>query len=360
MTIQYVDRPDLVDLGWGHPAPALLPVDEWRAAAGKALDVEALTYGFGTGPASLKDFIAGRLDVTDALSPVHEQICVTAGASAGLELVTGLLAPPGATVLVDSPTYHLALRILADRDVTVRPLDLSRPLPAAALLYAVPTFANPTGRSMSMERRVALVDACAGKDITIVEDDTYREMSYVDSVPPSLWSLNPRGVVRVGSFAKSVAPGLRLGYLTAWPEFVARIADRGHVDSGGGLNHATAMTMAEFGRSGAFEAHLRRILPVYRQQRDVLVDAIARHVPAAELAVPDGGWFLWLRLPVDGDALLPVAERHGVSFVPGARFCVPPASGASFIRLSFSMLEPSLLEQGARRLGAAVHSLVFG
>jgi DNA-binding transcriptional MocR family regulator len=182
----------------------------------------------------------------------------------------------------------------------------------------------------------------------------------VDSAPPSLWSLNPRGVVRVGSFAKSVAPGLRLGYLTAWPEFVARIADRGHVDSGGGLNHATAMTMAEFGRSGAFEAHLRRILPVYRRKRDILVDAMARHVPAAELAVPDGGWFLWARLPVDGDALLPVAERHGVSFVPGARFCVPPAAGAPFIRLSYSMLEFSLLEEGARRLGTAVRALGFG
>jgi 2-aminoadipate transaminase len=358
VTIQYVGRPGIVDLGWGHPPASLLPVDAWRAATDTALrrdGGQALAYGHGIGPLALREFIAERLAKTDDHSPVPAEICVTAGASAGLELVTGMLAPPGSTVLVDSPTYHLALRILADRQVTVRALPPAGELPDASMVYLVSTFANPTGRSLEPDRRRRLVEACAAKDIPIVEDDTYREMSYVDRAPASLWSLDPHRVVRIGSFAKTVAPGLRLGYLTASPRFVSRVADLGVVDSGGGLNHTAAVTMAQFGRSGAFEEHIQKIIQVYRHQRDTLLGSLARHVPGT-VETPDGGWFLWLRLPdgVDADRLLPLAERHGVSFVPGTRFCVPPYTGASHIRLSFSMLDPTELEEGARRLGEAL------
>jgi 2-aminoadipate transaminase len=360
-SIQYLDRPGIIDLGYGLPVPAALPVSEWRAATDEALHTygwQALTYGYEAGPAPLVEWLCERLGETDAREPVPDEVFVTAGASQGIELVSAMLTRPGDAIVVDSPTYHLALRILADRDAELigAPADDEGIDPAATgalletlrrngrrvpLLYLVPTFANPTGVSLSVARRRALVEVARAAGTVIVEDDTYREIGYDGPPPQSLWSLDPRTVVRVGSFAKTVGPGLRLGFLTATPEFVARLVRRGYVHSGGGLNHATAFAMAVFGRSGGYAAHLDAVRDRYRGQRDALAGAL--DVPA-----PHGGWFVWLRLPagMSATALLPAAEAHGVSFVPGTRFYAGPG-GDDRIRLSFSMYEPETLVQAA-------------
>jgi len=194
-----------------------------------------------------------------------------------------------------------------------------------------------------------------------VEDDAYRELAYEGAAPPSLWSLAPgRGVIRVGSFSKTVAPGLRLGWITAEPELVRTLIDRGFVDSGGGLNHATALTMAVMGASGRYAEHVRGIRAVYRRQRDALVAALRVQAPALGATAPSGGWFLWLRLPPGmraGD-LLASAEEHAVGFLPGNRFYAPSSAavdaGHGHVRLSFSMFEPDVLTAGARRLGRAL------
>jgi 2-aminoadipate transaminase len=371
-TIQFVERPGILDLGWGHPSPASLPIDAWGAATEAALRKHgwrALTYGYANGPATLVEWLVERLGLVDGRPPVHDEILVTSGASQALELVSGLLAGPGRVVLVDSPTYHLALRILGDREAEVLPApadvhgidpdgvaDLVRLLGGrVSMVYLVPTYANPTGASLSLERRRALVDVAARAGIVIVEDDTYRELSFVDTAPPSLWSIADAGVVRVGSFSKTVAPGLRLGWLTAPPDFVRRLADRGFIDSGGGLNHTTALAMAEFGASGGYERHLATVRAAYRRRRDVLVKALRRQVPAA-FATPEGGWFLWLPLGdnVDADRLVTAAESRGMSFLSGARFFTRPAAGKHHARLSFSMLDEPHLEEAARRFGDAL------
>jgi 2-aminoadipate transaminase len=164
------------------------------------------------------------------------------------------------------------------------------------------------------------------------------------------------GVIRLGSFSKTVGPGLRLGWLTAEPSFVRTLAGRGFIDSGGGLNHTTAFTMAAFGASGGYADHVRAIKEVYRRNRDVLVAALRTELPAVHVPVPNGGWFLWLRLPsgVSATDLLAKAEARSVSFLTGSRFYVPPVSGGDHIRLSFSMYEPDLLAEAARRLGQAL------
>ena len=350
--VQFEHRPGILDLGWGHPRPSLLPVEAWARAGSEALQEygwQALTYGHAAGPAPLVDWIAAH--VGDA-SP--EQTFVTAGASHALALVTPLLARPGDVVLVDSPTYHLAFPILRDAGVRLAPApaDEHGVLPAkvakigAAFLYLVPTFGNPTGRSLPLDRRRELVEL----GLPIVEDDTYRELFYGAAPPPALWRLG-RGenVVRLGSFAKTVAPGLRLGWVNAAPSLIARLTGLGYVHSGGGVNHSVAMTMARFGASGAYAKHLTHVRERYRQQRDALGLG----------PKPGGGWFVWLRLPsgVDAATLLPVAERHGTSFVPGSAFHVDGDNGHDHVRLSFSHLPPDELTEAARRLTAAIRSV---
>jgi 2-aminoadipate transaminase len=377
--IQYAGARDVIDLGWGHPPGWALPTGQWAGAVEAALrrhGWRALTYGYGPGPAPLVGWLCPRLGRVDARPPRPEEVFVTAGASHGLDLVCAALTRPGDVVLVDSPTYHLALRIVADHGVEVigAPADddgvdpegvgaLLARLRAAGrrvpLLYLVPTFANPTGGCLPAERRTALVEVARRAGTAIVEDDTYRELAYGDRAPESLWSLSDgTGVVRLGSFSKTVAPGLRLGFLTAPPSTVELLARRGVVDSGGGVNHTTALAMAAFGESGEYDHHLDAIVTGYRQRRDALTQALRERLPAVSFRPPDGGWFVWLRLPrwATAGRLLAHAEAHGVSFLPGPRFYVA-GGGERHVRLAFSLFDPVALTEAARRLARALDEL---
>lgn len=374
---QFVHRPGLIDLAKGYPHPDALPVAAWAEAYARAVrrfGPDALMYGAGCGPGPLIDWLSehlGRTDGPAAVPPAH--LFVTAGASHALELICTLLVRPGDAVLVDAPTYHFALRILADHSDRLVPAPADArgvdPVATAALVrrlrgegrrvplfYLVPTFNNPSGRSLPPDRRAALVAELAGLT-TIVEDDTYRELGYDAPAPPSLYALaGGAGVVRVGSFAKTVAPGLRLGWITAAPQLVEALGSRGYVDSGGGVNHATAMAMAEFGATG-YAAHVAGVRARYAVQRDHLLGALARYAPGVEVVRPAGGWFAWLTLPPGTSApeLLPRAEAAGVSFVPGPTFHVD-GGGTGHARVSFAMLDPEPLAEGARRLGSVLAS----
>jgi 2-aminoadipate transaminase len=373
--LQYVDRPGLLDLGWGHPHPSLLPTDAWAAATTGALSTygwQALTYGYEPGPGPLREWIAGHLNATDG-GGEPDEIFVTAGASHALTLVCGALARPDDVVLVDSPTYHLAFGILRDQGVELvaapvdgggldpRALDeqivaLRRQGRRVPLLYIVPTFGNPTGHSLPDDRRRELVAVARREKVTIVEDDTYRDMVYEGGAPPSLWQLSDgQSVVRIGSFAKTVAPGIRLGWIQAAPDLVGRLARLGYVHSGGGVNHTTALAMAAFGASGAYRDHLTIIRREYATRRDTLVAALRRLPIRLDVPSPAGGWFVWLPLPAGRSAaeVLATAEEHGVSFMPGSTFHVTGADD-DHIRLSFSLLAPVELDEAARRLGVAL------
>jgi len=373
--VQFHAAADTIDLGWGHPHPAALPVDGWAEATHSALrryGGAMLTYGHAPGPGPLIEWLCHRLAEVDAVAPDPAQLFVTAGASHALELVTSLLCRPGDVVLVDSPTYHLALRVIADHRVDIVPAptgadgidpaataDLVRALlrqgRRVPMLYLVPTFNNPTGRCLPPAVRADLVESARRTGVTLVEDDTYRELAYSAPAPPSLFSLAETGtVVRIGSFAKSVAPGLRLGWVTAATPVVRALTARGYVDSGGGVNHASALALAEFAALGLYQRHVEALRARYRGQRDALVAAVRRQLPQAEFTVPAGGWFLWLRLPEEaaGTRLLPYARRAGVSYLPGRQFHVAD-TGHRYLRLSFSLFDPETLAEGARRLGAA-------
>ena len=381
--VQRTDRPGVIDLGWGHPDRALLPAEELREAVGAALarfGGDALTYGYTRGPGPLREWLAAYIARTEGRAPAPDEILITGGISQALDQVCTLLARPGDVALVESPTYHLAVRILREH-----PLDLV-PVPADGdglridalaatiaglrraglpprLLYTVPTYHNPTGASLSLERRRALVELAAAEGLLVIEDDAYRELAYDGPAPPSLWSLAPPGTVaRLGSFSKSVAPALRVGWLTADAATVARFADGGLLDSGGGVSHFAACVATAFCEAGRFEPQVARLRAAYRARRDALARALAEHLPpGCRWRAAAGGFFVWLRLPpgLDAEALLPHAVAAGVAYLPGAR-CHLDGGGADTLRLAFGLYPEDELAEAARRLGAVIRAASAG
>ncbi len=377
--VQLFLRPGIVEFAWGHPALDLLPVDGLSRAAQAALERDgpsALSYGAEQGPICLIEQARARLGRLEGVSPPPEQVMITGGTSQALDMLCTLLTQPGDTILVESPVYHLALRIFHDHGLELVPVPsdgeglrvdaLEETLVSlqdqgrrARWLYTVPTFNNPTGLTMEAERRRALAALVQREGLTVLEDDAYCDLWYDSPPPPTLYSQTPVGVVvRLGSFSKVLAPGLRLGWMVAAPEIVRRCAGSGMLDSGGGVNHFTAHVVATYIELGLLDEQVDKLRASYRQRRDVLLDAMASHLPeGCEWACPGGGFFVWLRLPpgVDSAALLPIAEAAGVSYVPGARF-YSGGGGERYCRLSFSLLSFDELHEGARRLGAALHS----
>lgn len=371
--IQHFRRPGMVEFTWGHPDPALFPNEDLARAADLALsgtDMTALCYGAVQGPGRLIHQLCAWLGQREAITPQPEQIFIAGGLSQGLDLLCTLYTAPGDAILVDSPTYHLALRVFRDHALELvpvagdedglRPDALGEALAAlrrrgrqARFLYTVPNFGNPTGATLPLTRRQAVAALAQESGITILEDDVYRHLWFEAPPPSPLSDLAPDHVIRLGSFSKLLAPGLRVGWLIASPEVVRRCAGSGLLDSGGGASHFAALVIAAFMELGLFDLHVEALRAAYRARRDLLCAALARHLPGdVHWQTPGGGFFVWVRLPegIDSAVLLPQAEAAGVSYVPGARFCADGA-GSRYIRLAFTLLAPDELEEGARRLG---------
>ena len=375
--VQIVHRPGVIDLGWGHPDPALLPVDGLRLAATEALDrhgAEALAYGSERGPGPLLRWLIGYLGRVEGVAPAADEIIITGGISQAFDQVCTLLTQPGDVVLVEQPTYHLAVRILREHPLELVPVasDVGGLQPEAVaeaitavrrtgrtprFLYTVPTFNNPTGVSLAAERRRALIDLAVAEGLLIVEDDAYRELFYDGPAPPSLWSIAPRGtVVRLGSFSKVVAPGLRLGFLTADAAIIERFRGGGLLDSGGGTTHFSANVAAAFCEAGCFEDQGAALRATYRARRDALAAALTEYLPeGVRWTLPAGGFFFWLDLPpgLDTNDLMARAAAGGVGYAPGSRFYVG-AGGERAARLAFGLYPKDQLIEAARRLGAVL------
>lgn len=374
-TIQLDIKPGVIDLAWGQPDPALLPVGDMRRAADKALDrygSDMLSYGADVGAGPLLAWLRERIEQKEGRDIAPDQIMITAGNSDALDQICTLFTQPVDVALVESPTYHLAVRILRDHHLDLVPIpldrdglqvdalkqtlaDLKRRGRRARLLYTIPTFHNPSGTSLSDSRRRALIELAAAEDFIIVEDDVYRELAYDGSAPPSLWSQAPDGVVlRMGSFAKALAPGLRLGWLNGKGKLIEKIARSGLRDSGGGVNHYAAMTVAAFCEAGSFDTQVERLRGEYRSRRDALTGALEEYLPEAKWDKPRGGFFIWVNMPegIDTTQLRSRADAHALGFIPGTRFCLDGRGGNS-LRLAFSLYPPEKLQEGARRLRAA-------
>ena len=337
----------------GVPAPECLALEELADCAHAAIvrdGATALNYGPAGGYAPLREWIADRHRVEP------ERVVLTNGSLQGFRFLAELLSPIG-TVIVEAPTYDRPLKILAELEAEVIcvPLDEEPAVNGGvAFLYTIPTFQNPTGRTLSKDRRKRLAER-ARDGLLVLEDDPYGLVRFEGKPPPTVFELaRGENVVYSSSFSKTIAPGLRVGYLVlpdALAERVVAAATASYITPA----LLSQATVYEFLRRGSFEPNLERINGLLRERRDAMVGALERHLPEATWDVPEGGYFLWVELP-DGIKATDL-RAEDVTFVPGSDFFCGPG-GESALRLAFSYESPAAIEEGVRRLASAVRAAI--
>src|SRR5215216_1926089 len=312
-TIQNKVPPDVIDLGLGDPSLSLLPLAIIHEAAQARLaqkDNSFLQYGAEQGEGHFRLALANFLIQGYGFEVKPESIFVTNGISNALDLICTLFTKAGDTIFVEEPTYFLALRIFADHHLKIISIDtdangliiesLEEKLTELQpkFLYLIPTFHNPTGATMSQERRNGLVELAKEHDFMIVADEVYHLLSYASEarkLPKSFAAYSDlENVISLGSFSKILAPGLRLGWLQAGPEKIKRFNTCGLLDSSGGLNPFTSAIVREVIESGGLDNNINKLINIYRSRLHVMNSALQEGLPDIEYIVPHGGYFFWL------------------------------------------------------------------
>ncbi|WP_410575121.1 PLP-dependent aminotransferase family protein [Amycolatopsis sp. cmx-4-61] len=368
--VQAVSPPGVVDLATGYLDPALFPVDLVRDAYTRALaefGSAALSYGDDRGVLALRAALAARAG--PPCGPGH--VLLTAGTSAALYLLATRLAQPGAVVFAEQRSYDLGCRLLADCGLRTWPvaMDSAGMDPQAlhdalgevralglppAFAYLIPTFHNPTGLVVPARRRRELLAVAARHGLLVVEDDAYAELPLTGAAEPSMGELaGYHGVIRLGTFSKTLAPGLRLGWLLTDPAVVSRLGGHGVFRSGGSPNHLASLAVTTLVESGAYDRHLNWLRNRLRTRRNALAAALeARLAGVADFTLPAGGYFLWLcsRGEVGEAELTAAAARAGLVVAAGSRY----GSGPPSLRLSYSFNAPDRLAAAVDRLAGAL------
>jgi DNA-binding transcriptional MocR family regulator len=372
-TIQNQVPADVIDLGLGDPSLLLLPLDLIREAAQLRLaqdDNSFLQYGAEQGDGhfrlALADFLSKGYDFD--VSP--ESLFVTNGISNALDLICTLFTKAGDTIFVEEPSYFLALKIFADHHLNVVAVDTDengliiesleekiaefRP----KFLYLIPAFQNPTGHTLSQQRRERLVQLAQEHDFILTADEVYQLLSYTQKPPDSFAAyIDVENVLSLGSFSKILAPGLRLGWIQAHPKTIKRFVVSGLLDSGGGLNPFTSAIVRGIIESGGLENNINKLINIYGARLQVMNAALEQHLPNAQYSVPSGGYFFWLRLPEKADAreLRKNAQFFKVDFRPGTLFS--SRNGLkNQIRLCFVHYEGDEIKEGIIRLRQCLES----
>ncbi|MFD6888803.1 PLP-dependent aminotransferase family protein [Streptomyces sp. NPDC059957] len=362
-------QPGMISFAGGLPAPELFDTEGLRAAYDAAFARSArraLQYSTTEGAPELRAAVAARID-RRGLATTGDDVLITTGSQHGLHLLTTALIEPGDAVLVENPTYLAALQgfHLAGARVIPVPCDDEGILPDALaelvarerpkLLYTIPTFQNPTGRTLPAARRAEIAALAARLGLWLLEDDPYGDLRYEGHDLPWL-AAHPGAEDRtalLGSFSKVMAPGLRLGWLRA-PAALLRGAVLAKQTADLHTSTVDQLAAAEYLRTADLDAHVAGVRDAYRIRRDALLSGLAAALPAGSTwNRPEGGMFVWARLPEGHDAmpLLRAATSRGVAFVPGAPFFAA-APDPRTLRLSFTTHTPTEIEEGLRRLSA--------
>ncbi len=360
-------RPEVISFAVGLPSPATFPIERMSAAFASVLKAQgkvALQYGPSDGYAPLREWLANSLS-TDGVTIVPEQVIMVSGSQQGLDLLGKVLIDEGSKVLVETPTYLGALQAFS----VYRPTFVSMPtddfglLPdsiaatgkGARMLYALPNFQNPTGRSLPVARRVALVEICARLGLPLIEDDPYGVLNYHGEPVTKMLTINPGGVVYMGSFSKILSPGIRLGYVVA-PLPLARKLEQARQAADLHTSQLTQMVVYEVIKDGFLAEHIPTIRALYADQCQAMLAALERFFPpAVKWTKPEGGMFIWVTLPkhINSMALLDEAVAQDVAFMPGAPFYAN-APESNTLRLSFVTVPPNLIRVGIARLGKLI------
>ena len=360
---------DSIFFSRGIPSPDVLPVEALAECANAVLARDGrtvLNYGPAGGYPPLREWIAAQHGVDPT------QIVLSTGSLAGFNFLVRHLFADGGRAVIEAPSYDRTIGVLRAAKAEIEPVPLSEDGldldrlesilaegPAPRLIYTIPTFQNPSGRTLSLEQRHALVELAQAKGLLIYEDDPYRLVRYSGEALPSMYELaGGKGVVFSTSFSKTGAPGLRIGYMILPAELVKPIEAIAASMYIGPPPLPQAM-LHEYIQRGLFEPNLAVVCDLLRQRRDAMLESLEAEFPeGAVWSHPDGGYFLWLDLPpgVKIDPLFERAAEAGVQLVKGTDF-YPDGSGDESARLAFSFPSVEEIREGIRRLGALVREL---
>ncbi len=365
--LKVTERPGIISFAGGLPSPKTFPVAEFAAACEKVLREDgkgALQYAASEGYGPLREIVAAGLPWN--VEPA--QVLITTGSQQALDLIGKVLIDKDSKVLVETPTYLGALQAFAPMEPNVVGVasddhgvdldDLAAKAAGARFLYVLPNFQNPTGRTMLEARRAALIERAERLGLPLVEDNPYGDL-WFDAPPPApLTGRNPEGCIYMGSFSKVLAPGLRLGYVIAPRAMMPKLLQAKQAADLHSPSFNQRMVVAVM-QDGFLARHVPTIRTLYKAQRDAMLAALEREMPVGvSWNTPDGGMFLWARLPegVHAVDLLPKAVEQGVAFVPGSAFYAGNADPRT-IRLSFVTASVEQINIGIKALAEAIKAL---
>ncbi|MBI3285828.1 MAG: PLP-dependent aminotransferase family protein [Burkholderiales bacterium] len=357
-------RPEVISFAGGLPSPETFPIERMRAAFDKVLRENgkaALQYGPTDGYAPLREFLAKSLS-TPTCTILPEQILMVSGSQQGLDLIGKVLIDEGSKILVETPSYLGALQAFSvyqphfesvDTDEHgLIPASVAEKGEGARLMYALPNFQNPTGRTLSVERRYELVETCARMGIPLIEDNPYGDLCYSGEPLPKMLNMNPGGVIYMGSFSKILTPGIRLGYVVG-PVPLIRKLEQAKQAADLHTAQLTQMVVYEVIKDGFLDQHIPTIRKFYSEQCDVMLNAMSAHFPqGVHWTRPEGGMFIWVTLPehMDAKQLLDEAIADNVAFVHGGPFYANEVE-KNTLRLSFVTVSPERINEGIAKLG---------
>ena len=363
--LKVTEKPGIISFAGGLPSPKTFPVEAFAAACETVLRTDgraALQYAASEGYRPLCEWVAASMpwDVS------ADQVLITTGSQQGLDLVAKVLIDEGSTVLVETPTYLGALQAFTPMEPNIVSVDsdaegvdvedLAAKADGARFLYVLPNFQNPTGRSMSEARRQALVERAAAIGLPLVEDNPYGDLWFDQPPPKPLTARNPEGCIYLGSFSKVLAPGLRLGYVIAPKAIMPKLLQAKQAADLHSPSFNQRM-VAEVLKDGFIHRHVPTIRALYKAQCHAMLEALQKEMAGLDVVwnSPDGGMFLWVRLPEGMNAveLLPKAVDKGVAFVPGAAFYADHADPRT-LRLSFVTASEEQIHIGIAALAQAI------
>jgi 2-aminoadipate transaminase len=387
--LKLTEKPDIISFAGGLPAPEVFPVKEFEAATQQVLaehGSQALQYGTTEGYGPLREYIVQRMS-RYGIEAEPENVLITSGSQQALDLIGKILINPGDLILTEQPTYVGAIQAWRayQAEFATVPIDdegLRTDLLEEALcagpkfMYILPNFQNPAGVTLSLKRRMKLLEIADRYGIPIIEDDPYGQLRYEGDHLPSLVALdaqklNGRGVsgngmgffrgnvIYLSTFSKTLAPGLRLGWVVAPKEVIKRcVMGKQGMD----LHTSTFVQMVAYEviKDGFLDEHVRHIRRVYRERRDVMLAAMERYFPPeVHWTIPAGGLFLWITLPesLNTTLLLEKAVENKVAYVPGSAFD-PAGDSLNTARLNFSNARPENIELGIKRLGQVFETAI--
>ena len=374
--LQAAADPKIISFAGGLPAPELFPVKEMKAAVDKVFEEhgqEAMQYGAAKGVTALREVIQQHVKEKENVDSELDNVLVTTGSEQALDLVGKAFVDPGDTVLVEQPTYLCALDVFRSYGANFASVEMDedgmkmdaleealKANPNTKLIYTVPNFQNPTGRTMTEERRKQLAELAEKYDVYVLEDNPYGEIRFAGQHVPAVKSFDKSGhVLYMSTFSKTLAPGFRLGWLVADKNVVNKLtvlkqsADL-HTDN------LAQFAVAQFFADNDVDAHVKEISALYGKRKDLMLEGIKKYFPeGVKYTDPEGGMFLWVEVPGVDDTVELFKEclEHDVAFVPGDPFFADGVQPGAF-RLNYSNMKEDQIEVGLKRLGAALTAAV--